>query len=297
MSRQPSSLVARQGFTLIEIMVSIMIFVVVSGAMVGILMMGAELFRRGEFSRSANDETVAVLGSLEDDLNRMMPGAADGFVFSRVTATNGNCLFAFNERTANPESITSRGYRARSLVAFWVEQQGGVDKPECLRRIALDDQHDVLDVVNALHAADGRVAMRTRIATGVRWLHVDALDDQGITGGSILSVGPAVSGNWEWEWIPRRVIRRHLVHRSVASHAGGWRAVRDPCRKCAPLDALQHHRRRRSPLGGRSPAPAAPPRCRDRSNRDRVRGQRDGATDRCRRVAIANDGGASRRAA
>ena len=73
----PAMAVTRSGFTLVEILISIMIFVVVSGAMIGILLIGTDLFRRGEFSRAANDETVAVVGTIEDDLKHMVP-AADG---------------------------------------------------------------------------------------------------------------------------------------------------------------------------------------------------------------------------
>ena len=88
----------RAGFTLVEIMVSLMIFVVVSGAMVSIMMMSSELFRRGEFSRSANDETIAVLGAVNDDLSHLVPESGDGWFYAGVPTRSGNTMVSFTTR-------------------------------------------------------------------------------------------------------------------------------------------------------------------------------------------------------
>ncbi len=53
------------GFTLVEILVSILIFVVAGSVMIGVLLGATELFRGGESARLANDEAVAVLGALD----------------------------------------------------------------------------------------------------------------------------------------------------------------------------------------------------------------------------------------
>ena len=95
----------RRGFTLIEIMVSLMIFIVVSGAMVGIMLMSSELFRRGEFSRAANDEVVAVLGAVSDDLNHLVPETGDGWFFAGVPTASGNTLVAYTTAGQNPDGI------------------------------------------------------------------------------------------------------------------------------------------------------------------------------------------------
>ncbi|HEX3132200.1 MAG TPA: prepilin-type N-terminal cleavage/methylation domain-containing protein, partial [Planctomycetota bacterium] len=103
----------RRGFTLVEIMVSLMIFVVVSGAMVGIMLMSSELFRRGEFSRSANDEVVAVLGAVSDDLNHLVPETGDGWFFAGIQSDSGNTLVAFTTAGQNPDGIGARGQNSR----------------------------------------------------------------------------------------------------------------------------------------------------------------------------------------
>jgi type II secretory pathway pseudopilin PulG len=115
---------ARRGFTLIEILISIMIFIVVSAAMVGILMIATELFRRGEFSRAANDETVAVIGTIEDDLKHLVPSADGGWLYSSVLRNGtGNCMIAFAIANPDPTQIGSDGSNSRLLVMYWVDAQ------------------------------------------------------------------------------------------------------------------------------------------------------------------------------
>ena len=63
---------SRRGFTLAEVLVALMIFSIVSLAMVGSLMIGTRLFRDGEMRRATNDEAMAVLALLNQDIERAM---------------------------------------------------------------------------------------------------------------------------------------------------------------------------------------------------------------------------------
>ena len=143
----------RGGFTLVEIMVSLMIFVVVSGAMVSILMMSSELFRRGEFSRSANDETIAVLGAVTDDLNHLVPESGDGWFYAGIPSASGNTAISFTTTGQHENGLGSRGQNARTVVGMWVEEIA--NKPPRLRRITLDDTLDIRDFVGSLLTTNG----------------------------------------------------------------------------------------------------------------------------------------------
>jgi prepilin-type N-terminal cleavage/methylation domain-containing protein len=164
----------RQGFTLIEIMVSLMIFVVVSGAMVSILMISSDLFRRGEFSRSANDETIAVLGAVSDDLNHMVPENSDGWFFAGIPRASGNTLVSFTTAGQSPDGIGARGQNARSLVGLWVEETP--DQEPRLRRIVLDDSRGILDFISSLVIASGKSSV---IVTAFQDLEVFGYDTGG----------------------------------------------------------------------------------------------------------------------
>lgn len=90
-----------RGFTLVEIIVSIAIFLVASTVMLGALFGATDVFRRGEAARQAGDEATAVLATLQEDLSRAVPvrlregkpAPEWGRVFSRVEQA-GNCLLA-----------------------------------------------------------------------------------------------------------------------------------------------------------------------------------------------------------
>lgn len=61
------------GFTLIEILVSIGIFLVSSTIMLAALTGATETFRRGEAGRQAGDEATTVLAALQEDISRATP--------------------------------------------------------------------------------------------------------------------------------------------------------------------------------------------------------------------------------
>jgi prepilin-type N-terminal cleavage/methylation domain-containing protein len=195
----------RSGFTLVEIMVSLMIFVVVSGAMVGIMLMSSELFRRGEFSRSANDEVVAVLGAVSDDLNHLVPETGDGWFYAGIPSVSGNTLVAFTTAGQNPDGIGARGQNARSVVGTWVEETAG-QEPR-LRRIVLDDSRDVLDFISSLVVTSGTGG---QIITGFTTLSATGYGTDGTQSGSTVACDNT-SPVTERDWFARRIMREMLA--------------------------------------------------------------------------------------
>ena len=156
----PAMTRARSGFTLVEILISIMIFVVVSGAMIGILLIGTDLFRRGEFSRAANDETVAVVGTIEDDLKHMVPAADGGWFYAEVLSgagagwANGDCVVAFLITNPDPSMIQHDGSYSRLKVAYGC-YQGKIQRVAQALTTTIQDpqgQQDIINFVNAMPA-------------------------------------------------------------------------------------------------------------------------------------------------
>ena len=132
-------MIRQRGFTLVEMLVSILLFSVVSLAMVTILATATKLFRMGEAGRAASDEAMAVITALDDDLSRAVPGEAGGFwfceVFDPVQTRDpaGNMVIAFVVRNPDPTAIKEDGKMARQLVTWWIEN-GNI-----LHRLVEDD--------------------------------------------------------------------------------------------------------------------------------------------------------------
>jgi len=213
--------IGRRGFTLIEIMVSLMIFVVVSGAMVGIMLMSSELFRRGEFSRAANDEVVAVLGAVSDDLNHLVPETGDGWFFAGVPSASGNTLVAYTTAGQNPDGIGARGQNARSLVGTWVEETAG-QEPR-LRRLVLDDSRDVLDFISSLVITSG---VGGQIITNFDNLSAEGFNSEGVSTGQLASCRPGPARDTDWFG---RIIVRNLANQPTVADIAftvryNWRA-------------------------------------------------------------------------
>jgi hypothetical protein len=128
----------RCGFTLAEILVSVLIFTVVSLAMITILLTSTNLFRAGEYGRVSTDEAVAALGTLDDDLRRMVPARDGGFFLAQLHpdggSPNGNCVVAFVISQPESTAVGKQGEAARQLVMYWVEQDPST-KEDCLVRI------------------------------------------------------------------------------------------------------------------------------------------------------------------
>ena len=157
----------RRGFTLIEIMVSIMIFTVVGAAMMGILLLATDLYRRGEAGRSANDEAVAVLAALDADLSRIVPPSDGGFFFSTVWDSDnaggpdatGNTLIAFKTVARDRSTMTDTGQGARIIVAWWVDRFDNLRRAEEIETTsdnnpATDEDYNMLKAMFASQAKE-----------------------------------------------------------------------------------------------------------------------------------------------
>jgi prepilin-type N-terminal cleavage/methylation domain-containing protein len=119
----------RRAFTLMEILVSVMIFSVVSLALIGVLRTAVMLFRSGETGRAANDETLAALAQLDDDLKRMVPAADGGFLYTTTKYyQGGNMVLAFKIRNPVGGNIGENGLGARLIVAWWVDNDGHLNR-------------------------------------------------------------------------------------------------------------------------------------------------------------------------
>jgi hypothetical protein len=105
--------------TLVEILVAIAIFLVMSTVMIGILAAATGLYRQGERARTANDETMAVLNVLDRDLGRAIPRRQGGHFWAwhetpAAGVADGDCIAAWI--IEDPASLQS-GY---SMVAWGV---------------------------------------------------------------------------------------------------------------------------------------------------------------------------------
>lgn len=114
----------RAAFTLTEILVSLMIFMVVSGAMLTIMLLATRIYEEAEFGKAANDEAMAVLGMLDRDLARAISPSAGGHFYAAVlsipsndaaqpSTTSGDCAVGWtirNDDLASPD---------RTRFVFW----------------------------------------------------------------------------------------------------------------------------------------------------------------------------------
>jgi prepilin-type N-terminal cleavage/methylation domain-containing protein len=129
----------RKGFTLVEILVSIGIFVIAATVMLGALFGATEVFRRGEAARQAGDEATSVLAALQEDLSRATPiRLREGMPapeWGRITASvtdgagtadgTGNCLLELV--CENPDKSQVR----------WVTDVGGTRRLVGMRKLII----------------------------------------------------------------------------------------------------------------------------------------------------------------
>ena len=99
-------------FTLAEVLVAILIFLIISTAMFSVLMSSTKLFRSGEQAKSANDESQIVCNLLEQDIARALPSISGGMFYARLNETapnsdesNGNCSVGWVMRNPHQDSI------------------------------------------------------------------------------------------------------------------------------------------------------------------------------------------------
>ncbi len=118
----------RLAFTLAEILVSIMIFMMVSAAMFGIFLSVTQLYRQGEYSRSANDESQIVAGILEKDIVNAVPASSGGVFFAWLDEpdpsgaageSSGNCVVGWVVRNNKPNFKNQRPF---SFVLWGIER-------------------------------------------------------------------------------------------------------------------------------------------------------------------------------
>ena len=150
----------RRAFTIIELLVSIGIFVVVSTLMFGALFGATEIFRRGEAARQAGDEATAVIAALQEDLSRAVPirlrdgkpAPEWGRVYADCDVT-GNCrlsLVVENPDRAQVRWIPSPIAPDRKLVGMrkwvvWYTQPGTVPMPTAADTVLRRDEWDMTE--------------------------------------------------------------------------------------------------------------------------------------------------------
>lgn len=133
----------RRGFTLIEILVSLMILSVVSTAMLGILLTATELYRTGQASRAAHDELVAITAALEDDLARLVPERDGGWLRARVRLNNGGMavsMLVTGADVGRVEVSSNRIVGRRRMVVWWVDQLDRLRRHETDEPVAVAPQ-------------------------------------------------------------------------------------------------------------------------------------------------------------
>jgi prepilin-type N-terminal cleavage/methylation domain-containing protein len=91
----------RRAFTLVEVLVAIMIFSVVSLAMITIFDAATRIFRSGQRLRAANSEAMAVLNRIDLDCGNAV-GPDGGGHFYAWLAENGDCVVGWTVRRSNP---------------------------------------------------------------------------------------------------------------------------------------------------------------------------------------------------
>jgi hypothetical protein len=124
---------SRAGFSLMEIVVSLMIFSVISIAMVGIFATATNLFRAGESARTASDEAVAVLSMIDEDLRRAVAPQDGGFLFTRTSPGSnpaGNMVLALKIHNPDNNAITEQGLNGRLIVVYWIDDQGHLNRQQ-----------------------------------------------------------------------------------------------------------------------------------------------------------------------
>lgn len=152
----------RRAFTLIEVIVSIAIFVVASTLMFGALFGATEVFRRGEASRQAGDEATAVIAALQEDLSRAVPirlrdgvpAGEWGRIKAEVLGAAGNCHLLLVIENPDRGQVRWVGSGATATVAgvrqqvdWFVDDQGTPDPSddELVREVQdLDDGGHVI---------------------------------------------------------------------------------------------------------------------------------------------------------
>lgn len=95
----------RRAFTLTEILIATMIFMVVSGAMLAIFNAATALYQQGIAARSANDDAISTFELLRRDISRAL-GPDSGHFYARLLR-DGNCRIGWTIRFKEPKLLTN----------------------------------------------------------------------------------------------------------------------------------------------------------------------------------------------
>ena len=167
----------RRAFTIIELLVSIGIFVVTAALMFGALFGATEVFRKGEAARQAGDEATAVLAALQEDLARAVPirlrdgePARDwGHIRAEVMGQEGNCQLTMvieNPDRSQVRWVGTGANRAvvgvRKRVTWGVVQPAGGDGPASGQLV-----REEIDLAEDGQPAAGGLARTSVVCNGV----------------------------------------------------------------------------------------------------------------------------------
>jgi prepilin-type N-terminal cleavage/methylation domain-containing protein len=198
------------GFSLIEVLVSILIFSMISIAMLTVFNLASTIFRETEAARTADDEAAIALAMLEDDLARMVPAANGGYFFAQVLAkdqanvdlpanrTGGNMVISFTIDVGSALRADNQGRGLRRVVAWWTDDYGRL-----WRGVKARDSHDkAFDVLTDIYSAgegtdDLTPSARQQVIRGCLHLSVD-IAGPGIKNRALSAAGTTPAWNWEF---------------------------------------------------------------------------------------------------
>ena len=191
----------RRGFTLMEVLVSVMIFSVVSIALISVLVGAVRIFRSGESARAAQDDAMTVIAQLDEDLNRMVPPGDGGFLYLREGQFSGgafatdplcNMILAFKIR--NPDQLAvSRQVTAIAgsadsdavgahLIVCWFVKDGWLNRTTVM---AADSDGDN-STTSELDKTAAALAITTgHVSMNCLYFGADASLDQPLAGGTV----------------------------------------------------------------------------------------------------------------
>lgn len=172
----------RAGFTLLEVLVGVLIFSIVSVAMIGVLIGAVRIFRGGESARAAHDDAVAVLAQLDEDIARMVPQGDGGFFYLRVRDDDvtvpgflpdqlKSMVLAFKIRNPDAQAATTdasavtpdtTSIRSRLIVTWWVDDDGWLNRVAApateWQQDPLNRQREITQVAAALGGAGNHLS-------------------------------------------------------------------------------------------------------------------------------------------
>jgi len=169
----PRPALGRSGFTLMEILISLLIFSVVGTAMITVLTLATNVYRGGEFQRAATDIATSAISALDEDLSLRTSLADQGFLRVAVADPtagpgadpSGNVILAFSARTRTSDLLqaadanatttmqldaTTRVGSTRQIAIWWVRRDPNPPQRYTLRRLAIDDSQNFTTTLSNL---------------------------------------------------------------------------------------------------------------------------------------------------